>query len=277
MERLPAIAVVIVTHDSARVLPSCLAALAEQSVPPAEVLVVDSGSGDPSYLDAPPPLRTVRVVRLAENVGFSQANNIGFRQCGTETDYLLFLNPDALLAPDALAQAVRLLEADRRVGILGGLLRGYDFSLRQPTGLIDSAGICRKWYGRWVDRGQGDLDHGQYCRAQDVPAVCGAMLFCRRSALEQVLLPGPAVFDPDFFLYKEDIELCLRVRRRGWLVRFAPGVAAWHGRGWKQRGEMSLALRTAAARSEIILYRKHPSPYLLWALMKYLAVRILKV
>ena len=151
------------------------------------------------------------------------------------------------------------------------------FQAAQATGLLDSTGIFRKWYGRWYDRGQGEPDRGQFAWPDDVPAACGALLFCRKKALDQVALAGGAVFDPDFFLYKEDIELCLRLRKKGWLTRYEPGIKAWHGRGWRQRGEMSLALRTAAAKSEIILYRKHPSPYLLWALLKYLAVRLLKV
>ena len=275
MERLPSVAVIIVTHDSARVLPHCLAAVARQTLPPARICVVDSASPAPGYLAALPP--PVELVPLAENIGFARANNAGFLQCGQGVDYVLFLNPDALLAPDAVERAVLHLAADPRVGALTGRLLGYDFTELAPTGRLDSTGIFRKWYGRWFDRGQGEADQGQYARPEDLPAACGAMLFCRGEALARAMLPAGMVFAPDFFLYKEDIELCLRLRGKGWLVRYAPEVVAWHGRGWGQRREMNLALRRLAASSELVLYRRHPSPYLLWALLKYLAVRLLKV
>jgi N-acetylglucosaminyl-diphospho-decaprenol L-rhamnosyltransferase len=275
MEKVPATAVIIVTHDSALVLHQCLASLAGQSLLPSQVLVLDSGSAATGYLDDLPP--PVRAVRLRENIGFSRANNEGFLKVDGAVEYLLFLNPDVLLQPDALALGVRALEEEQGVGCLTGRLLGYDFARQQPSGLLDSTGIFRKWYGRWYDRGQGEPDRGQYVLTEDVPAACGALLLCRRKALTETMLQGGAVFDPDFFLYKEDIELCLRLRKKGWRIRYDPAVRAWHGRGWRNRREMSFALRRMAAGSELTLYRKHPSPYLLWALLKYLLVRLLKV
>jgi len=270
-------AVIIVTHDSEEVLEPCLRALKNQVLPPARVYLVDSGSRDPAYLDRIDKAENVVMLPPQDNIGFARANNAGCRHLEQEMEYVLFLNPDVLLAADALFLAVQSMRQHERVGVLTGRLLGYDFRAAQATGLLDSTGIYRKWYGRWVDRGQGEVDRGQYALPENIPAACGALLFCRKNALDQVALAGGAVFDPDFFLYKEDIELCLRLRDKGWLIRYEPGIRAWHGRGWRQRGEMGLALRRAAAESEIILYRKHPSPYLCWALLKYLAVRLLKV
>ncbi|MCI5208737.1 MAG: hypothetical protein D3910_08075, partial [Candidatus Electrothrix sp. ATG2] len=102
-----------------------------------------------------------------------------------------------------------------------------------------------------------------------------------RSMLEQVAgqqESGAAVFDPDFFLYKEDIELCLRIRKAGWRLVSLPEILVYHCRGWqKDRQDISFQLRLTAAKSELLLYRKHPSPYILWALSKYLLVRWLKI
>jgi GT2 family glycosyltransferase len=96
---------------------------------------------------------------------------------------------------------------------------------------------------------------------------------CRLEALPAVATGQ--VFDEDFFLYKEDIELSLRLRKNGWKLLYEPKVRAFHCRGWGgRRREVPLALRLAAARSEVLLYRKHPSPYMLWAVGKYLLVRL---
>jgi GT2 family glycosyltransferase len=271
------LAVIIVTHNSEEVLGPCLRALKAQSLPPARVLLVDSGSRDSAYLDRIDRAGNVVVLPRQDNIGFARANNVGCRHLDAETEYVLFLNPDVVLAADALHRAVESMQQNEMVGVVTGRLLGYDFPAARPTGLLDSTGIFREWFGRWYDRGQGEADRGQFAGPEDIPAACGALLFCRKTALDQGALAGGAVFDPDFFLYKEDIELCLRLRKQGWLIRYEPGIRAWHGRGWRQRGKMSLELRTAAARSEVILYRKHPSPYLFWALVKYLAVRLLKV
>jgi GT2 family glycosyltransferase len=149
-------------------------------------------------------------------------------------------------------------------------LAGYDSDLDLPTGRLDSTGIFRRWYGKWYDRGQGQPDGANYRSAQTVPALCGAFLFCRRRALEPEL---PQLFDENFFLYKEDIDLCLRLRRRGWQCRYEPALAVFHCRGWSaDRKQMSRGLRLMAARNEVRLTVKHRSPYIAWALAKLLLV-----
>lgn len=274
---MAATAVIIVTHDSAQVLEACLASLTGQSAPPAAVLIIDSASTDTGYLAAAEKKYGATVLRRADNVGFAGGNNIGFRQLGRDVDYVLFLNPDTLLHGEGLRLAAAAMEEEAGTGVLTGRLLGYDVSRRQPTGLLDSTGIFRKWYGRWFDRGRGEVDRGQYSVPEDVPAACGALLFCRKKALDEVMLAGRAVFDPAFFMYKEDIELCLRLRNAGWRIRYDPLVVGWHGRGWQRRRLMGPAARRMSARNELLLYRRHPSPYLLWALAKYALVYLLRI
>ena len=91
--------------------------------------------------------------------------------------------------------------------------------------------------------------------------------------LEQVALERGVVFDPDFFLYKEDIELCLRIRKTVWKIVYVPGILVYHCRGWGKRREMPYEQRLLAARSELLLYVKHPSGYMIWAVAKYVLVR----
>lgn len=271
-------AAVLVTHNSEKVLAHCLAALDSQTVRPEVTCIVDSGSADTGYLDRATLGSKLEVIRQQENIGFARANNIGFLRVRERAEYILFLNPDTLIATDFIAHACQAMQHSAGAGILTGRLAGYDFEKHQPTGLLDSTGIFRKWYGRWYDRGQGEPDQAQYQIPENLPAACGALLFCRKQALEQVLLEGSSVFDPAFFLYKEDIELCLRIREKGWAIRYEPGANAFHGRGWQRnRRAVHFSLRQKAAASELLLYRRHPSPYLLWALAKYVAVNLFRL
>jgi GT2 family glycosyltransferase len=268
------LSVIIVTHDSATVLPACLTALDRQTRRPDRVVVVDSGSADRGYLA---PLREKAGVTLLEtdNIGFSRANNLGMTVVPPQSGTVVFMNPDTYPHPDAFARAMAILDERPDVAVVGGKLLGYDPVSRQPTGKLDSTGIFRRWYGRWVDRGQGRDDRGQYDTPSIVPAVCGALLCCRLQALHSL---GPKTFDEEFFLYKEDIELCLRLREHGWKLWYNPGIMAYHCRGWQtERQHVPDSLRRMAAANEVRLYRKHPSPYILWAMLKYLLVRYLHI
>ncbi len=273
-------AVIIVTHNSRSVLDRCLAALRQQTVQADAIVVVDSGSADTAYLQ---PCREDDAIQLFldTNIGFSRANNIGCRAVWHQVDLLLFLNPDAFPAANAIELAGKFLTTQADVACVGGRLQGFDRHSNRPTGLLDSTGVFRKWYGCWYDRSQGEEDVGQFMEQEDVPAICGAFLFCRKTALGEAAVTGAGeydVFDRDFFLYKEDIELCLRIRKAGWRLVYLPQIKVHHCRGWQQdRKGISYAMRLTAATSELLLYKKHPSPYMLWALAKYLLVRWLRI
>jgi N-acetylglucosaminyl-diphospho-decaprenol L-rhamnosyltransferase len=267
--------VIIVTHNSSAFLEPCLVHLDKQTIPAQEVIVVDSGSSDTAYLQ---PLAGREGYRLvtSDNIGFGRANNLGMQMLrGAEEGMVVFLNPDTFLPPDFFAQAVGVLNENPMAGAVSGKLLAFDVLSMKATGKIDSAGIYRHWYGRWYDRGQGKQDQGQYDLIASPLALCGALLCCRLKALRPF---GETVFDPDFFLYKEDIDLCLRLRNNGWWLVYDPRLIAYHCRGWSRRRQsVAYALRLAAARSEVLLCQKHPGPQLFWAWSKFLAVRFLRI
>lgn len=244
-----------------------------------EIILVDSGSQDTTYIDQLPDDINLTVCKT-DNVGFSKANNIGYQYITPEVKYVLFLNPDAFLRDaTALAETINFLERQENtnIGCVTGRLVGFENEVGKPTGYIDSTGIFRTWFGRWYDRGHNRKDVGQYRHVDEIPAACGAFMFFRKSALEQVALNSGIIFDPDFFLYKEDIELSLRVRNWRWRIVYLPDIVVYHCRGWQGRQSVPHCLRLLAAKSEILLYKKHPSPYMLWAVFKYFLVRCLRV
>ena len=269
-------AVVIVTHNSQHELGPCLTSIEKQTVKPGSIVIVDSGSTDTDYLqlycDGD---RTT--THLEGNIGFSRANNFGFQSIDQAADFVLFLNPDAFPEPDSIELALDFLTQNEDVGCVGGRLLAFDCGRQRATGAIDSTGIFRKWYGRWYDRGQGEPDNGHYIKQEDIPAACGAFLFCRKKMLDDVALAEGVVFDPEFFLYKEDIELCLRIRKMLWRIVYLPDIVVYHCRGWQGRQQIPYQQRLVAATSELLLYQKHPSPYIFWALSKYMLVRWLRV
>ena len=268
------LSVIIVTHNSAQVIDRCIESLDKQLVAVNRVIIVDSGSNETSYLDAFQN-KTGCEVHLKENIGFAAANNLGILQIEGSEEYVCLMNPDTFLESDSLERSLAILSERQEIAILTGRLKGFDLERGRPNGLLDSTGIFRAWYGRWYDRGQGLKNEGNFLVEEAVPAVCGAFMVCRMGALRQEL---PHVFDESFFMYKEDIDLCLRLRKKGWTILYTPEVEVSHARGWsKNRRDISFETRCLASKNEVRLTLKHHSPFLIWALLKYLAVRLLRV
>ena len=268
------LSVIIVTHNSERFIDHCIAALDDQSIPASRVVIVDSGSTAPSYLDKFSSKKGYEI-HYKKNVGFAAGNNFGLNLTVSQSEFICIMNPDTFLETETFESALALLSTDTRIGILGGRLKGYDIHLGSPTGLLDSTGIFRSFYGRWYDRGQGEKNGDNFRIQEEVPAICGAFMFCRKEAL---LEATPSPFDESFFMYKEDIDLCIRLRKKGWKLLYAPKVEMYHARGWaNDRKDISYETRLLASKNEIRLTLKHRSPYLIWALAKYLAVSLFKI
>jgi len=266
----PAVSLVIVSHNSHIMLPLCLESLRQQVGVSLEQVVVDSGSTDKRYLKRLQKRYPIRLIEM-ENIGYGRANNLGYQELSSPAEVVIFLNPDAVLPYDYCKKLLAVMADNQSAAVASGILVGFDARRRAPSQYIDSTGVFRSWYGRWYDRDQGRRVSDVKRSKQYLPAVCGAVFACRKSALQA---EGRHIFDPDFFLYKEDIELSLRLRKRGWKLLFEPRLIAYHARGWQhKRSEVSWILRRIAAQSEVILYRKHPSPYMVWAMCKYLLVR----
>src|SRR5580692_1344508 len=237
------VAVIIVTYNSGRVLKRCIDALMKQSRRPDTVIVVDNCSSDTCYLDFLSGVPNCQLLKLPRNEGFCGGNNRGFA-IARGYEHILFLNPDAFLAEKFVEEAAAIMDdpVNSRVAALGGTLLGFDVAVDRPTGKLDSTGIFQTWYGKWFDRGQGaaySASDQESVSMESVPALCGALMFCRRRALEEVTIRGTEIFDNTFFMYKEDIDLSLRLRHRGWIIAYCAYLHCHHGRGWAGRRAMA--------------------------------------
>ena len=267
------ITAIIVTHNSAAVIGRAVAALRAQTVPLARIVVVDSGSSATDYLDAlaGPDLVLVR----DRNIGFCAANNRGILAAGA-TDACLFVNPDCFLAPDWLERAGAALQANPAIGLLSSPLLGYDIKADAPSGKMDSAGIARSRLGRWHDVGQG-----QPVASVPLPAVpwepqaiCGALMLIPQAVIQNLVQKDGCVFDESLFMYKDDIDLSLRVRRLGYRLLMLPDALAWHCRGWNpERRSVPRWARRMSARNEVRVAFRHRSGYLPLYLLKYAYMR----
>jgi N-acetylglucosaminyl-diphospho-decaprenol L-rhamnosyltransferase len=228
-----AIAVVLVTYESALDLPACIGSLPEGAGPhELEVVVVDNGSRDDSVGVA--RSLGVKVVENHRNLGYSRAVNRGAAETGAP--WLLVANPDTRAQPEALARLLATAEADDRIGCIGPRLRNLDGSdyptgRRFPSLLVGSlhALLGTVWPGNPATRRYHltDLDRS---RPATVDWVSGAFMLLRRAAFDEV-----GGFDASYFMYFEDMDLCLRLARAGWRVVLEPRAIVEHTVGASTR------------------------------------------
>ncbi len=265
--------VIIVTHNSEKYIDKAVDSVKRQTAPAQKIIIVDSGSLDPSYLDK---YKDIKVAKYTGDVGFCKGNNYGMQYVDKNSEFVFFLNPDAILTDNFLEQAVNYMNKseNKRVGAITGTTLGYDIDKDQPTGLYDTTGIFQKWYGKWYDRAQGEaVDKNRYQTEDNIDAICGAVYFCRKDALDTIKLRKNEIFDSSFFMYKEDIDLSLRLQSKGWQIKFVPNLICYHCRGWAgDRSKMKRRYRLCSARNELRINNK-PIPKL-YSLVKYIAVKV---
>lgn len=222
------IAVTLVTFDSVSDLPRCLDALAAQTSPPEEVVVVDNASSDGSAEFAEQHVAVARVERNQENRGFAAAQNQAIAL--TRADWVLVLNPDVRLDPGFLAALEPHLTKAPPLGTLcGKLLRAEANGRPREPATFDSTGIVFERSFRHLDRGSEQADTGQYDREEPVFGATGAAACYRRAMIDDVSIEGE-FFDEAFFAYREDADVAWRAQLLGWDCLYVPSAVGYHVR-----------------------------------------------
>ena len=219
------IGAVVVSHDSAADLPTCLASLTA-AAGLERVVVVDNASQDRSC-ELVRGFDDHRVLLVVEeiNSGFAGGCNRGFRELGTEFECLVFLNPDVVVSPDCLQRAAQALAADPGLAGVAPLL------MRSDGATVDSAGqVLSRLTLEVEDRGYGDPLTPELRQSTQVLAACGALAVFRREALASVA-DGNGPWAQHYFCFWEDLELGWRLRNSGWRIATCPEAQATHGRG----------------------------------------------
>lgn len=193
------------------------------------VVVVDNASEDGTMDILKTYGRDITVLSNRKNIGFARAHNQAFLfalQSRVPTDYILAMNPDGSLTPTFLENLLSFAEQHPDgASFTGKVLRESG----EGAAVIDTAGIAITKSFRSYDRGAGEADHGQFNEAGYVFGASGAFAFYRIAALKTVAKDG-SMYDPDFFMYKEDVDLAWRLERAGYCAYYVPEAIAFHAR-----------------------------------------------
>ena len=226
---------------------ACLESLLVQTVPLVEIIVVDNGSDDDSVEQIRRRFPQVIVLETHRNLGFSAGCNVGLeRALALNYDYVLLVNNDTVLAPEALACLLR--EACLDVGILSPKI----FYASEPDRIWSIGGGCHPLTLEKTDDARGQLDDSQRYKTCEREYLVGCGMLISLNALREV-----GLFDTRFFLYYEDSDLSLRFRQAGFRLVMVGDAHMWHKVATSSGGADSPAERYYMAKSSIIFFRKH--------------------
>ncbi len=231
---------VIPNWNGRRWLPACLDAIARQTVPATEVIVVDNGSVDESvdYLRA----RDVRVLELGRNTGFAHAANIGI--ASASCDLVVLVNTDVVLCEEWLERMVAAIQSDFTLGSVACKMLWLE-----DHGRVYDAGDVLRRDGVCEQRGRFGADDGRWDMPGEVFSACAGAALYRRAAIRAV-----GGFDERYFAYLEDVDLGLRLRMGGWACRYEPVEALHAGEG--SAGQLAGGHHHYATRNTLVLVAK---------------------
>lgn len=217
-----------------------------------DVWVVDNASTDDSLSKLKKAFPGVNFIENKENRGFSAANNQALRKIRNE--YVLLLNPDTRIEKGTLSYMLQFMEENPQAGVATCKVVHRDGSLDWAS----HRGLPTPWASLLYFLGDDRLYHlsdRNMDQIHEVDAVSGSFFLTRKSILDKV-----GLFDEDYWMYAEDIDLCYRIKQAGYKVMFVPDVKALHLKGVssgikKHSSEISTATRASRQRAFNAFYQ----------------------
>jgi N-acetylglucosaminyl-diphospho-decaprenol L-rhamnosyltransferase len=261
----PLLSIIIVAYKSREEIADCLAslprAIGDGTV---EVMVVDNSPGDGADQIIRERFPEVCYLTTGVNLGFGRANNLGYSRA--RADHVLFLNPDTICNERGIAHCLARLKDDPGIGLISPQLvladGSMDLACRRsiPTlwdGFCRATGLAKAFPQSPLFAGY-NLTHLAREGTYEVGAINGAFMLAPRRVLEAVA-PDGRVFDENFFMYGDDLDLCIRVRRAGWKIVYEGSERITHLKGMSVAKDYD-AMAAAIFDANREVYLKHFNP-----------------
>lgn len=219
---MKAISIVIVTSNSSKYIESCLDSILSQDFKDYEIIVADNGSKDNTIAIIKNRYSSIILIENLENFGPCKARNQGIAVANGK--FILCLDHDVKLLDNFLINIYKAIETRDNIGAVGP-------KILMPDGkIIYSAGIYSSYLWRFHDIGDTKIDAPEFWHKKYVSGVSAAAVIYRKEALETIKQDG-GYFDEDFFYLFEDVDINLRLQKKGWKILYMPDAACLHVSG----------------------------------------------
>ncbi len=248
----PSVAAVVLNYNGKDLTLETVESLLAMTYPACRVVVVDNASTDGSYEAVREAFPDVAQVRVEVNQGPASGMNAGLRYVLEQGfDYALLLNNDIQVAPEMVTEMVAVAERDPMIGVVGP--KAYYFWDRER--IWSAGGILRFKESVTRERGDGELDRGQWDRDEEVDYICGCAMLVRRSAIE-----ATGLWDTTYTLGVEDADWCARMKQEGYSCWYAHRAKLWHKVG-QSVGVYKPGRTFHTGRNMAIFVRKYAGPW----------------
>ena len=235
-------------YGTSKYLDYFMKSLKKQDYPNVELVLVDNSEeeNNASVDFVKKNYPEIEIIHPGENTGFAKANNILIKKAlEKKADYYIASNVDMIYEPNTVSELVNAVMKTPQIGSATCKIKRWNYDLRDSedggkTNYLDTAGIYITKEHRFMDRGQGEIDHGQFDQEEDIFGSSGALAIFRLSALEDVAFVGDdgrkEYFDELMFMYKEDVDLAYRLQWAGYKSIYTPNTVVYHDRSVESRG-----------------------------------------
>lgn len=283
------LSVSIITWNSKEYIGKCLDYVSMQTYPNIEVIVIDNNSVDGTVEYLKKNFSEIKLIRNNVNKGYCGGHNIGIRE--SKGEFVLCLNPDVFIERRHIEELLKVMNDNLNVGGCIGKLYQYDPQVesreKHSIKIIDTTGLSILKSRRFIARGHGEIDNGQFDRMEYIIGIDGMAPLYRKKMLENIKIEGE-YFDELFFAYCEDHDLCLRAQIYGWKFMFVPTAIAYHVRTWKHvktwtlsnlttRKSMPPKLKSIAIRNHYLTVLKNDFKKLFLKYIPFILLRAIEV
>lgn len=228
----------------------CIESIQKMDYPNYEIVIVDNGSTDGSTDAFRERFSEITVIENERNLGYSLGFNKGIEYAlSRNIPYILILNNDTIVDRRLLTECVKLAECDPKIGFVSGKVYSYHETNRLQT--VGKTGSIE----RLIHVGAGEVDRGQYDTIREYEFLDDVFLLARKEVFEKV-----GMYDPNFFLYYEETDLCARVRKAGFKLMYTPHAKLWHKGSLSTGGGVNPINTYYLARNKILFLKRNASP-----------------
>lgn len=216
----PKISIIILNWNRWQDTIECVESVLRIPYPNYEIVIVDNGSTDESVPILSNKFPNLKLIKLKQNIFYAGGNNVGIRYAlDSGARYIMLLNNDTVVHPDFLNPLVEAMEDDSLLCAVGGTIYYYDEEkkIQNIGGSFDYISGKVHWYG------EGCVDVGQFSEKREVNFICGAAIMLRSDALKEI-----GGLDESFVLYAEELDWCLRARKKGYKLMYIPNSKVFH-------------------------------------------------
>ena len=253
---MPKTVIGILSYNDLHYLKKTLPAL--NDIPDSQTVILDNAHNDEVRDFIEKNYKEIEYLRHPDgNLGFGRGHNYILLK-SPQSDYYFCLNNDILLEAGTFEKCIKKLDSDHDLCMVSAKLYYWDFDSDNKTNIIDTLGIAGNRAHHFWDRGQGKIDKGRFDYSiNNIFGISGAAFIIRRNCIPELHGSSNMLFDENFFMYKEDIDLGYRMRWRNLKMELLPCVLGYHHRTVSKSKKKSPFEAKQSYKNHLILLRNN--------------------